>query len=101
MIKIIITIALLIAGLVSAQNVNLTVSISGLKNNEGTVRVGLYNSKGTFLQSTYKSIRSEIKSNATTVTFLDIPKGEYAISAYQDVGGNVYRPKIEIITETK
>jgi uncharacterized protein (DUF2141 family) len=88
MLKIITTIAFFICSLVSAQNVNLTVSVSGLKNNVGILKVGLYNSDGTFLKSIYKSIRCEIKENGAKVTFEGIPKGEYAISAYQDENNN-------------
>ena len=88
MLKIITTIAFFICSLMSAQNVNLTVSVSGLKSNTGILKVGLYNSEGTFLKSTYKSITSEIKSNGATVTFVGIPKGEYGISTYQDENSN-------------
>ena len=72
----------------SAQNVTLTVSVSGLKNNEGTVKVGLYNSDGTFLKTTYKSVASKIKDNKAVVTFDNLPAGEYAISAYHDENNN-------------
>jgi uncharacterized protein (DUF2141 family) len=88
MLKIITAIALFVCSLLSAQNVNLTVSISGLKNNTGTVKVGLYNSEGTFLKSTYKSITSEITNNGATVTFEGVPNGEYGISTYQDENRN-------------
>ena len=88
MLKIITTIAFFICSLMSAQNVNLTVSVSGLKSNTGILKVGLYNSEGTFLKSTYKSITSEIKGNGATVTFVGIPKGEYGISTYQDENNN-------------
>ena len=88
MLKIITAIALFICSLISAQNVNLTVCVTDLKNNIGMVKVGLYNSDGTFLKSTYKSITSPIKNNGVTVTFIEIPKGEYAVSAYQDENSN-------------
>jgi uncharacterized protein (DUF2141 family) len=88
MLKIITAIAFFICSLMSAQNTNLTVSVSGLKNNTGIVKVGLYNSEGTFLKSTYKSVTSEIKNNSATVTFVDVAKGEYGISAYQDENSN-------------
>jgi uncharacterized protein (DUF2141 family) len=88
MLKIITVIIFFISSLMSAQNVNLTVSVSGLKNDTGALKVGLYNSDGTFLRTTYKSILSEIKSNGATVTFEGIPKGEYAISTYQDENSN-------------
>lgn len=88
MLKIITIIAFFICSLMSAQNVNLTVSVSGLKNNTGIVKVGLYNSEGTFLKTTYKSITSEIKNSSATVTFVGIPRGEYGISTYQDENSN-------------
>jgi uncharacterized protein (DUF2141 family) len=88
MTKIIIAIALFISSLISAQNVNLTVKISGLKSNTGAVLVGLYNSDGTFLKKAYKGVTSDIKANGATVTFSHIPMGEYAISAYHDKNKN-------------
>lgn len=88
MTKIIIAIVLFISSSVSAQNVNLTVSITGLKSNAGLVKVGLFDSEGKFLKSAFKGMSSEIKSNAATVTFTDIPKGEYAISVYHDKNKN-------------
>jgi uncharacterized protein (DUF2141 family) len=88
MIKIITALTFFISSLMAAQNVNLTVAISGLKNNTGLVKVGLYNSDGTFLNATYKSITSVIKNNGATVTFVGIPKGDYGISAYQDENSN-------------
>lgn len=88
MTKIIISIALFISSLVAAQNVNLTVKVSGLKSNIGFVRVGLFNTKTGFLKSIYKGAVSEIKSGGAVVTFPNIPKGEYAISAYHDKNSN-------------
>ncbi|MFZ0595697.1 MAG: DUF2141 domain-containing protein [Flavobacterium sp.] len=88
MTKIITIFTLFICSFISAQNVNLTVSVSGLKNNTGMVRVGLYNSDGTFLKTIYKSVASKIKNNEATVTFESIPAGEYAISTYHDENNN-------------
>lgn len=88
MTKIIISIVLFISSLVSAQNVNLTVKITGLKSNTGKVQVGLFNSEGTFLKTAFKGVSSEITSNAAIVTFSNIPKGKYAISAYHDTNKN-------------
>lgn len=88
MTKIITITMLFIFSLLSAQNAKLTVSVSGLKNNTGTVKVGLYNSEGTFLKTTFKSLSSEIKNNTATVTFENLPEGEYAISTYHDENDN-------------
>lgn len=88
MTKIIIAIAFFITNLLSAQNVNLTVKISGLKSSTGSVTVGLYHSEGAFLKKAYKGVTADIVSNVATVTFSNIPKGEYAISAYHDENKN-------------
>ncbi|SEN87166.1 Uncharacterized conserved protein, DUF2141 family [Flavobacterium sp. CF108] len=88
MTKIITITMLFICSLMSAQNVKLTVAVSRLKNNAGIVKVGLYNSDGTFLKTTYKSLASEIKNNEVTVTFDNLPAGEYAITTYHDENNN-------------
>ncbi|SHM49685.1 DUF2141 domain-containing protein [Flavobacterium pectinovorum] len=88
MTKIIAITMLFICSFISAQNVKLTVSISGLKNNTGVVKVGLYNSEGTFLKTVYKSLASEIKNDKAVVTFENLPAGEYAISTYHDENNN-------------
>ncbi|TPG42127.1 DUF2141 domain-containing protein [Flavobacterium pectinovorum] len=88
MTKIITIITLFICSLMSAQNVKLTVAVSGLKNDTGIVKVGLYNSDGTFLKTTYKSLTSEIKNKEVVVTFDNLPAGEYAISTYHDENNN-------------
>ena len=88
MTKIIAITMLFICSFISAQNVKLTVSVSGLKNNTGVVKVGLYNSEGTFLKTVYKSLSTEIKNDKAVVIFENLPAGEYAISTYHDENNN-------------
>ena len=88
MTKIISIIVFLVCSIVAAQNVNLTLKVSGLKSNTGLIQLGLFNSKGDFLQSAFKGTSSAIKSKGAVITFLNIPKGEYAISAYHDKNKN-------------
>ena len=88
MTKFIIAIALFVSSLVTAQNVSITVSISGLKTNSGKVQVGLFNSEGAFLKTAYKGASSEIKDKGATIVFSNIPIGTYAISAYHDANSN-------------
>jgi uncharacterized protein (DUF2141 family) len=76
-------------GLVSqAQTVDLTVAISGFKDNTGKVMVGLYNSEGSFLESEIMGVTSKIKSKEATVSFKGLKKGEYAVSLYHDKNNN-------------
>lgn len=88
MIKIITITMLFICSLMSAQNSKLTVAVSGIKNNEGTIRVGLYNSDKAFLKTAYQSFSSEIKNNKAVITFTNLPAGEYAVSVFHDENKN-------------
>jgi uncharacterized protein (DUF2141 family) len=71
-----------------AQNSNLTVSVSGIKNNSGSLTAELYSSKEKFLKTAYKIVSTEIKSNSATVSFTGIPKGEYTVLVYHDENNN-------------
>jgi uncharacterized protein (DUF2141 family) len=82
--KIILTIAIFVAGLVSAQKVTLQVAMTGFKNNQGVVKVGLYNSEKSFLKTEFKKLQAVIKNKEAIVIFEGLEKGEYAVSIYQD-----------------
>ena len=68
---------------IQAQN-TIEVSLIDIKNDKGTVMVGLYNEEGEFLDKAYKSLSSKISNKEANVTFIDIPDGVYAISSYHD-----------------
>ena len=82
--NLVLSLTVLISGIATAQKINLEVAMTGFKNNNGVVNVGLYDSEGNFLKETYKKLQSKIKSNQAIVTFEGIEKGEYAVSIYQD-----------------
>jgi len=88
MLKHFIPILSFISGIGFAQNSNLTVTVSDIKNNSGTVIAELYNSKGSYLKRAFKIASSEIKSNSATLTFTGIPKGEYTVKVYHDENKN-------------
>jgi uncharacterized protein (DUF2141 family) len=70
-----------------AQN-DIELTMSGFDNNNGTVKVGLYNSEGDFLEKKFMSLSSKIVNNRVRVIFLDVPDGVYAISSYHDEDNN-------------
>jgi uncharacterized protein (DUF2141 family) len=86
--KFFLPILLFISSFTFAQNSNLTVTVSGLKNNTGKLTAELYNSKGKFLKTAFKTVSSAIKSNSASVIFTDITKGEYTIMVYHDENNN-------------
>ncbi len=79
---------LLLTGmLLQAQN-TIEVDMTGFGTDQGTVVVGLYDNKGSFLDSSKLAIDSKINNKKAHVTFDDIPDGIYAISCYHDENDN-------------
>ncbi|MDI9309668.1 MAG: DUF2141 domain-containing protein [Limnohabitans sp.] len=68
--------------------VNLKIKISGFKNNNGKVMVGLYDSEGTFLKKSLKGAKAKIEGNSAYVVFEGLTKGEYAFSLFHDENNN-------------
>ncbi len=79
---------LLLTGMVMHGQNTVKVSIRDFDNDNGHVRVGLYNEENKFLSETYKAVKKEIVNKQATVTFSDIPDGIYAISCYHDEDDN-------------
>lgn len=79
---------LLLTGmLLQAQN-TIEVNMTGFETNNGTLVVGLYDSKESFLDSAQTYTKSKIDSKNVNVSFKDIPDGTYAISCYHDEDDN-------------
>jgi uncharacterized protein (DUF2141 family) len=72
----------------SENEFNIEVKVENLMSNKGEVLFGLYDSKGNFLNKTFKGERNTIVDNKSTVTFKDVPAGEYAISIVHDENEN-------------
>ena len=69
------------AQMVSAHN--LTVKVKGASV-EGKVYVSLFNSKDSFLQTTFKRQVVEAYDGDVVVVFEDIPAGTYAVTSFLD-----------------
>jgi uncharacterized protein (DUF2141 family) len=69
---------------------NITVTIKGLKNNQGVVRVALFGSKETYNNDhnigmgSFRKMAVPIADNKATATFTAIPYGDYAIKVFHD-----------------
>ena len=70
------------------ETANLTINISGLNSDKGTLLIGLYNNKETFLKKHFKGDVVKIKDKKSLVIFKDLPKGEYAVSFIHDENNN-------------
>ncbi|WP_265199571.1 DUF2141 domain-containing protein [Aureitalea sp. L0-47] len=78
----------LLTGMVMQAQNSVEVSLRDFKNDNGHVRVGLYNNADSFLDKAFLSVNSEITNKQAVVTFEDLPDGVYAISCYHDEDDN-------------
>jgi uncharacterized protein (DUF2141 family) len=84
-------ISALLAGLLttstaSAQNIDLTVKLTGVRSSNGNLRAGLYREAESFRkeEKALAIISVPANSGENTLIFNDIPPGRYAIMAYHD-----------------
>ena len=70
------------------ETADLTINISGLNSNKGTLLVGVYNKKENFLHKQFKGDIAKINNKKSEITFKNLPKGEYAISFVHDENDN-------------
>lgn len=88
MLKNFIPVLIFISSFGFAQNTNLTVTVTDLKDNSGQLTAELYNTQGKFLKTAFKTVSSGIKSNTAIVNFAGIPTGEYTVLVYHDKNKN-------------
>jgi uncharacterized protein (DUF2141 family) len=90
--NLILAIAIIFTGVFSTnaqdETFNLTVNISGLNSDNGTLMVGVYNTPESFLKTQYKGVIIKINDKKAIATFNDLPKGEYAVSFVHDENNN-------------
>jgi uncharacterized protein (DUF2141 family) len=67
---------------------DLTINISGLNSNKGTLLVAVYDQKEAFLKKQFISNSVKIKNKKSIITFKNLPKGEYAVSFLHDENEN-------------
>jgi uncharacterized protein (DUF2141 family) len=90
--KLFLTITIILTGVFSTnaqeETFDLTVNVSGLSSNKGTLMVGVYNSKKGFLNTRFKGEFVKIENKKSMVVFKNLPKGEYAVSFVHDENNN-------------
>ncbi len=72
------------------QKAKLIVKITGLKNDQGTVKVALCNSKENYKnnRSPFKAAIIKIENNQAVAVFENLTPGSYAIKAFHDENDN-------------
>ncbi|WMJ73404.1 DUF2141 domain-containing protein [Cytophagaceae bacterium ABcell3] len=76
----------LLSGGVFAQHGKLIIEMEGFRNDDGNVRLGLYNSEEDFLKDggSYKRFYCEIEDGKCVVDTGELPFGEYAVALLHD-----------------
>ena len=80
-------IALAMTQWVAAQQ-NVTVTVTNIPNDQGTVLFGLYTEANFIKAAPDYSASSTIENHTAQVVFKNIPEGEYAVSCFQDQNSN-------------
>jgi len=74
----------------SADAGSITIHVTDLRNDKGVVRVALFNSKDNYASDkgsgslAYKKDCAPVKGAESTVSFQDVPYGDYAIKLFHD-----------------
>lgn len=87
--KIIITLLVASIGMsVSAQNQSLEIVVKNIKNDKGSILVGLSNVEKNFLKENFRGEKVKANGSEVTIIFKDLPVGDYAISVVHDEDEN-------------
>ncbi|MBC8753799.1 DUF2141 domain-containing protein [Kordia sp. YSTF-M3] len=72
----------------TTEGVTITVTVDKVKNNKGKVLFALYTEDTFMKRQPLQAVGSKIEENKVTVTFTNVPKGEYAITCVHDENDN-------------
>ena len=72
----------------SDSTVSLTVEFDVTENEEGSIRLALYDSAENYLKTPFKSVSSSIEDHTAILFIENIPKGVYSFAYYHDVNNN-------------
>jgi uncharacterized protein (DUF2141 family) len=76
----------LVTGYLAAQT--LTIRIENADVGRGYLMIGVFNEEKTFPDTYFRGEKISVSERIMTITFTDLPKGQYAVSAYQDTNNN-------------
>ncbi len=87
----IVSIFALFVSMAYAQTGTITVEVSGIKDAEGLISMGLFTSEEGFpdeLEKTYKGVNAKASGGKAVSAFQDVPAGTYAIAVFHDTNSN-------------
>ena len=82
------SVVMLIVHPLNDEKKTITVTVVNASSSQGKIVYGLYDKEG-FLRIPIQGKSSEINNGKSTITFENVPVGEYAITCYHDKNNNV------------
>ncbi len=73
---------------VVAQNKTITVTVVNANNNEGNIKFALHNKETFLVKKPIQAKEAIIKEGRSTITFTNVPEGEYAVTCFHDKNSN-------------
>ncbi len=67
---------------------SLSIEIEGIIVKKGTLYLAIYTTEDSFMKDSYKKMKFTSKNFPGILTILNLPRGEYAITIYQDLNEN-------------
>jgi len=80
--------ALATATAASAHAGDLSITVEGVKNDQGQIMVALYDSADGFLKRVVKAGAAPAANGSTKVVVKDVPAGAYGFALFHDANGN-------------
>ena len=87
LVTLLVTVALFVSALITAQNNTITVTVVNATSDSGKIGFALHN-KTSFLKMGIQSKNAKIINGKSTVTFKNVSSGEYAIVYFHDKNNN-------------
>ena len=70
------------------QTINISVEVTDIRSNEGTILVGLFDSKKNFLKTPLKGKKVKAQKGSIKVVFEEVSIGNYTVSVIHDKNNN-------------
>ena len=72
----------------AASAADLTVTLSGVKNSNGSVAAALFNSEADFRKTPFSAFRIKASGGPVSFTVHNLPPGKYAMTSFHDENDN-------------
>lgn len=77
-----------VVAVASAHGAELKLTFAPIEQATGKIRIAVYDSKANFMKTAVRAVEIAAQLGGAEVRISDLPAGEYAVMAFQDLNGN-------------